>query len=296
MAAAVLGADSSATLVKGWEARASRHGSDVPVYIVRHGSLAESDLVFVPPGERCIFVSDAVIDELPDLFLEGEIGMEVDPERYLALILLHEVGHIQLGHESGSFNDPDPFDSLLNLHETDQKDREIAADRFAVDQILAASKRDYSSGGMEALNLQLSISSISFNITGFLRVTNFGSSSTYSPKLYWDDGYSHPNFALRILVMQALLDGSEDSRAIVQDFIESRERRPYQRFHGTIASLDELAQVAGLVGHEVTRISSTQVELTYGPTGETALVEVMDQDEQRAVREAAEFLGIEYDE
>jgi hypothetical protein len=146
-------------------------------------------------------------------------------EERLAVMLLHEVGHIANG-DYGAFAEEVPPDlSSLNLRENIEKSREFKADAFAAQAIAAAMK---GTGGeveaqMAAMTLGMCLSSWSFNLSKERVLDNFGATALNRPAVFWDKGNSHPNMELRILTIMHLLTGSQTSAELLDDFLTHRK-------------------------------------------------------------------------
>jgi len=93
----------------------------------------------VPAGDRCVFVNDDRLNAALALFAGNAAGaLEVRPEDALALMLLHEAGHLAAG-AAGSYTPPVPMsiDDLTNTVNI-SKSQELRADAFAIDAIHGA--------------------------------------------------------------------------------------------------------------------------------------------------------------
>jgi len=272
---------------------------DVPVFVIRREDLGASELVFVPEGTKMIFVRDDAVDVLPErMFDRGEDGLAVAQEAYLAIVLLHELGHIHHGHSGRDAAAVEIPTGLVNIKDTISKSKEYEADAFAADQIKAAAYGDTADSGRlsAGMNLAMALSSISFNITGWLTVDNFGSSGVFAPQVYWDHGYSHPNLALRALVMNALLTKNSDAWDLVAEFDEARQRRPWHVVLKPITTVDQACEIARMLGFEVRSESvsgKTRLHFVYIPSGEHfGYVDIAPGRETRAVREIVNLVGI----
>ena len=134
LANGAMGGGASFRLTPGWMPERAE-GMRVPVYLVGLDRPGKFGISFVPKGERCIFVDDEALSSLQIAVL-GQIPEQAPCENHelLALILLHEAGHIEHGDWGRAF--PSQASSnALNAEETEGKKREIEADRFAAGQI-----------------------------------------------------------------------------------------------------------------------------------------------------------------
>jgi hypothetical protein len=238
------GAGFGATLItdqgfdNGWR---FRNADEIPVYIVRDGGLGRVESIFVPEGERCVFVVGSSLDRMfTSMFLGGDAAFQqhnsYDKALALALMLLHELGHIKFG-DRGSYGPPAALDlDALNHPSQSIANKEIRADRFAFELVEHA----WDSGEKtHPFGNQYSRSRIAGQI---YRVIATGSSShdfRTDPRGLLDKikklevfaapGYSHLNLYLRLLVMLYQLEPTDDRldelRAIDAMFKKQREQR-----------------------------------------------------------------------
>lgn len=185
----------------------------VPVYLVGLANLTWSDTTFVPQGKKCIVVGGPQLAH----FLEDKVDSDENRARVLAVFLLYEVGHLHNGDNGSSV---DAAQGILNLDLTEQKRREEAADKFASEQIrdgirVTANPHRFSS----AMSLALVLQSVQFRVTTGALLKDFGGRS---PNRFWDRGYTHPNFELRLLVMAHAISPSDASRRLLEEFERDR--------------------------------------------------------------------------
>jgi hypothetical protein len=149
----------------------------------------------------------------------------VDPANVLAFMLLHEVGHIIHG-DPGQFEDAETT-AASNTVQTEQKERESKADRFAIEQVAAAADdRNSVDGWLAAMRMELALSDLSWNMAALRFLDHFGATSLCSSAVFSDAGYTHPNFELRLLVVNDILVHKAASKQLLQDFIGCRKRPP----------------------------------------------------------------------
>lgn len=205
-----------------------RNAKEIPVYIVDGARLGRVENVFVPEGERCIFVTGRSLDRMfESMFLIGENALQhhtaYDKSLALALILLHELGHIKFG-DGGSYGPPARLDlDELNRPSHMIENRELRADRFAfelVEQAWDSGEKTHPLGNLYARS----------RIAGQIyRVIATGSNShdfRVDPRGLLDkieklevfkaSGYSHLNLYLRLLVMLHQLEPTDDRLAELQ--------------------------------------------------------------------------------
>jgi hypothetical protein len=198
----------------------------VAVYLIDGSAITSAYMVMVPTDCRCVFVQPAAFKAWMDDHTRRLPQMlESDAGAVLTFMLLHEVGHILHG-------DPGQFDgktgpAALNTDITDQKERESAADLFAVEQVNAALSNGKAIGGWSsALKISLALSGLSFNMSADRVLEHFGATSLCSHAVFADSGYSHPNFELRLLVANNLLSQSAVSTELLDIFRTCRTRPP----------------------------------------------------------------------
>ncbi|MFK4531987.1 hypothetical protein ABIA00_000170 [Bradyrhizobium ottawaense] len=218
---AVLSSSSSFRLKPSWSLkdREARSPNDILVFNV--ATTAKPFVIQVPfQSCRCIFVQEAAFRKSVDRYARNsKKTSEIDPSELLAFMLLHEVGHQESGHPG--FMDQESPD--LNFDDNEIKARERAADEFAAKALVTASK----DGGrvdafLAAMKLEMALSKVSFNLSGLRIVDHFGGSTLCSKDLFADKGVSHPNFELRILVVNDIISGTATSRQLLTDFERCR--------------------------------------------------------------------------
>jgi hypothetical protein len=213
----------------------------VPVYLIEIDPPGKFGAAFIPRGDRCIFIDANELPELKNILSQRDDAHPVTQERLgltdehlelalpedetLALILLHETGHLFHG-DWGEFS-PDKAitEKGLNIDETESKKREIRADIFAGSQIRKAMQLPHGNPALrEALALAIGINII--GMEGIARRTEQAEVSTDEPGshvLKWDRGYSHYNLELRSLYMLREIDPTGPWDKNIQDYIVSRQ-------------------------------------------------------------------------
>lgn len=58
----------------------------------------------------------------------------------------------------------------------------------------------------------------------FRTLDEFASFSTGKPSVYFDDGYTHPNMALRILRTNNLIQRTAETQSLLDAFEQARQR------------------------------------------------------------------------
>jgi hypothetical protein len=205
-----------------WKGPDSLAGGDpVTIYSISEFRAPANYRVAVPVGCLCVFVEPHVFESwLRQHMSSSGITLEVNEERLLAFMLLHEAGHIVDG-------DPGDFDEggvgNLNLSPTVKKEREQKADAFAVEQLKGAISRTKEIGPwLDALNATKDLANLSFEMEQVRSQKYFGAALLHTPAAYYDTGYSHPNFELRILTVNDQISNTETSHQLLASFLEGR--------------------------------------------------------------------------
>ncbi|MGB0063714.1 MAG: hypothetical protein WBP85_04645, partial [Terracidiphilus sp.] len=209
-------------LVPSWKASDASAGSDpVKIYAISEFHAPANYMVAVPVGCRCIFVEPHVYQSwLKDHMSTSGVKLDVDEQRLLAFMFLHEAGHI-VNHDPGDFDAGGR--GALNLDPTDQKDREQKADAFAVEQLKGAmARRSKTDAWTEAQMATMDLGNLSFEMQQVRSEKYFGSALLHTPTAYYDTGYTHPNFELRILTVNDLISNTSTSHQLLENFVEGR--------------------------------------------------------------------------
>jgi hypothetical protein len=194
----------------------------IPVFLIEGQSLGNVEVAFVPDGCRCIFVNAHSLDDLSRrLYLVGPDAIEqhgdFDKSIALSLVFLHELGHIRFG-DRGSY----ASNARLELAEINKPSQaisnpEVRADAFASEVVRLA----WSSGEMQSPFYEpYGRADIASNI---FRVMETGFNSydlVHDPQgildkkvkyeLFWQNGYSHLNLYLRLLIFLQQSEPTEE--------------------------------------------------------------------------------------
>lgn len=199
------------------------NASPIPVYIIADSRLGAQENMFVPEGEKCVFVNATSLKTifkefgLSSEYFRGHYSSSYQKSGVLASMLLHEVGHICHG-DSGSYTEPQTIKSVdlstggLPSAPSSALNREVLADKFATDQIRQAlDANDWQPGLMSFSRSR--IANHLFNaIQGAANTFDYyhdpwgAFSHKTHPDLYRVHGYSHLNLNLRLLIMQYQLE------------------------------------------------------------------------------------------
>jgi hypothetical protein len=193
----------------------------VPVYIVQVADAAGM-VMRVPDGCFCMVIGGNEFEAaFEKVAAEGPLIADHKREM-LTFLLLHEMGHIRLGHY-GPFL-PDPGKAILNLDENDTKAQEDAADAFAA-EVLRTQLGALDSGTpvMAAMNVIMFVQSLSFIVSSRASIDNFGARVLGDPAIFWDHSRSHPNFEYRLLKINHAISPTETSQALLDDYEAARQ-------------------------------------------------------------------------
>lgn len=197
------------------------HGSEIPVFPVRPTD-ANGMVAHVRQGCRAILIGTQEFEESFPKLAEGNVLIEDHEKEMLALLLLHELGYIHLGHYGGFI--PSDQAPALNLNPTASKEREEDADAFATgilrDEIAAMGTGEASIPGVMAITF---VSSLSFVISTQASLDCFGCRVLGSPDIFWDHSQSHENLEYRLLKMNHAIAPSEASQQLLADYERARD-------------------------------------------------------------------------
>ena len=188
----------------------------IPVSLVHGSFVSDADVAIIADG-GCIFVNRDWRSQLAPFFGKETTGtMELEPGDALAIILLHEVGHIQPAAVPDN-----PAISALVASLGSGKQEEMRADAFAAGQIAGASSRKWDKT-MAPYHLGMALSKISWNLLAVRMVNNFGATSLNLPSAFNEKGQSHPNLELRFLVINYLVHPDKASLDLLNAFLDAR--------------------------------------------------------------------------
>jgi hypothetical protein len=219
---AVLSSSSSFRLKPSWDIKATDGPAPDDIKLFLIAATPQPFVIQVPFRScRCIFVqAEAFRTSVARYARDSKMTSKIDPSQLLAFMLLHEVGHQQEGHPG--YMDKESPD--LNFDDNEIKTRERAADEFAAKALISASKDTKRIDAfLRAMDIEMALSKVSFNLTGIRVIGNFGGSTLCSRDLFADRGVSHPNFELRILMVNDIISGTPTSHQLVADFERCRQ-------------------------------------------------------------------------
>jgi hypothetical protein len=159
----------------------------VPVHAVAAQGLGRNELVAIYSDCRCILIKYADLRR----WLDERVGsssalLSVDEPALLAYMLLHEIGHFVDGDADGAMSSPTTAgENPLNRDDTIQKDRELAADRYAATTLKAALQYG-GARGLAAAEVTMALSNLSWDLSAHRLLDNFGATSLRKPQAFWD--------------------------------------------------------------------------------------------------------------
>lgn len=209
------------------------HPAAIPVYLVRSDTLGlGSNEIANSPGEGCILINaDAIRRYTNQLKGYGNASLDLRLDESLALILLHETGHVHYRDD-----DTRSAGGYISLQIIDQlssrtQNKELRADFFATSQIHKAltTKVGRSPASVDRFvagtTLSMVCNDISWNLSSERMLGHFAADALHYRKLYQDRGYTHPNIELRFLIINYKLHSNPAARKLLQDFITWRTHK-----------------------------------------------------------------------
>jgi hypothetical protein len=225
----ILGSRSGFRLFGSWQSNPSNvdQSKAIRVHLVSPTQNGEDFGIMVPYNCGCVFVQPDIFEKSIARYSNASPQMlKVDDGQTLAFMLLHEIGHIEHG-DPGRYEDKQKAHTY-NFDQTDQKEIESSADKFAAESLVAAvDDKAHFSGWMASMNVQLALTNISWNLSVIRNLDNFGASVLCSKFVFADDGYTHPNYELRILTVMDLISHTAESRELLASF-EACRKEPSQ--------------------------------------------------------------------
>jgi hypothetical protein len=197
--------------------------SSIPLFLVATFKEASSTPAAVPEGCICVFVNPAYLASWIEFNSSGTGRMALDRGYFLTMVLLHEAGHIKEGSPAAAFKNGEL--SQLNIDPSVAKVNEQRADEFAA-QLLRrhAYTKPATATSLEANLVVNELTKLSWNMQAFRTLDEFGAFAVGKRSVYLDDGYSHPNMALRVLRINHLIQASDATRSLLEAFESARQR------------------------------------------------------------------------
>lgn len=198
----------------------------VPVYLVEVPPNATSTLAAVPRGCMCVFVNPFLLANWIKTHSEGLGRLSLDTTNLLIFMLLHEVGHIHNGSAAGEFSNGEL--SQLNIEPSLAKANEEQADEYAVGLVKQHVKQ-LSKESLVANWVAIELTKLSWNMQAYRTLDEIGASSTGKRSVFFDQSYSHPNLAWRMLRSNYLIQESPETKRLLDLFEEARQRGVEQK-------------------------------------------------------------------
>ncbi|MGK7654981.1 hypothetical protein ACSQ76_22090 [Roseovarius sp. B08] len=196
-------------------------GSEIPVFAVKPSD-ANGMVAHVRQGCRAILIGTQEFEESFPKLAEGNVLIKGHEKEMLALLLLHELGHIHLDHYGGFI--PSDQAPALNLNPTASKEREEDADAFAAgilrDEITAMDEGEAFIPGVMAITF---VSNLSVVISAQASLDCFGCRVLGSPDVFWDHSQSHENLEYRLLKMNHAIAPTDTSQQLLDDYERARD-------------------------------------------------------------------------
>lgn len=195
----------------------------VPVYLVESKQDAAGTPAFVPRGCRCIFIDTAYLTAWVANNSRGAGRMMLDRGYFLTFVLLHEAGHIAKGTSAAAIENG--IMTQLNIAPSVAKSNEEDADEFAT-QLLRryATQTPANATTLDANWVVNELVKLSWNMQAYRSIDEFGAFSVGKPGVYFDNGYTHPNLAWRILRANDLIQKTAATRELLETFEDARQR------------------------------------------------------------------------
>ena len=197
--------------------------TDIPVYLVKAPPMARTTPAAVPKGCRCLFVNPDVFNAFIREQSTGDGRLGLNARYVLTFMLLHEVGHLAKKTTGAEFENGNL--SELNIDPSLAKASEEDADEFAADLIKALMQRKKASDEtLEATAVSMELSKLSWNMQAYRTLDQFGALAVGKPEVFFDKNLSHPNLHWRVLRMNHLIQGSSDTKMLLDTFEDARRR------------------------------------------------------------------------
>lgn len=197
--------------------------STTPVYLIAAGEKASSTPAAVPRGCACIFVNIKMLNQWLVANSTGPGRMRLDVTDLLAFMLLHEVGHIATRSAGVEFASGEM--SQLNIEPSIAKANEQKADQFATLIIADRMHRQPASlVSITAGSVSTALAVLSWNMQAYRTLDEFGASVTGKPEVFFDQNYSHPNLAWRILNANHMIHQTPQTKELLDAFEDARRR------------------------------------------------------------------------
>jgi hypothetical protein len=155
--------------------------------------------------------------------------LQLDRFHLLTFMLLHEVGHIIQGSAAGEFSNGEV--SQVNIDPSLAKANEEEADEFAAGLVRQYARQSSVSDASLAANwVAVELAKLSWNMQAYRTLDEFGAATTGKPSIFFDQTYSHPNLAWRMLRSNYLIQQNPETKQLLEARRRGAAPRPlYQR-------------------------------------------------------------------
>ena len=206
-----------------WQEDTSSGRGGFPVYLVKSASKVPETPAAVPYGCRCVFVNPAVLADWVTSNSQGSGRLELDRGNFLVFVLLHEAGHLAKSTPAAVFERGDM--SQLNIEPSKAKAAEEEADDFAAEVLKRRARQaQVNEVSIDANWVLNELTKLSWNMQAFRSLDEFGAFAVGKPSVFFDNGYSHPNLAWRILRVNYLIQQSKEAQYLLDAFEDARRR------------------------------------------------------------------------
>jgi hypothetical protein len=189
----------------------------VPVHLVG-GGLGPDELAMTPQGCRCVLLNTRAIEtSTAELSGNDKTDLPINLAKWAAFILLHEAGHLAHGDYLPEAPGGDGGSAFA------RKYAEYQADEFAAQRIKEGSVPGHKGFG-QAMLVSFELSNASWNLLADRLLDHFAASALKDASLVLDAGYSHPNFELRILIVNDLIQDNQSAHELRASFEAMREK------------------------------------------------------------------------
>lgn len=207
-----------------WIAAGEGPGANaVPVYLVAAKDNSASSPAVVPKGCACVFVNPALLSQWAAAHSRGSGRMELDRGPLLVFMLLHEAGHLAKGTDGGAIEKGEL--TQYNVDPARAKVNEEDADTYAVELLRGYFRRTpATSTSLEANAVVTELVKLSWNMQAYRTIDEFAAWTVGKPSVYFDNGYTHPNLAWRVLRSNYLIHQNDATKMLLDDFEAARKR------------------------------------------------------------------------
>lgn len=204
-----------------WSDAAVSSDKSVPVYVIAAPEGKAATPAAVPRGCTCIFVNTRLFARWLTTHSTGTGRLDLDPAYVLTFMLLHEVGHITQRSAAGDFSNGEL--SQLNIEPSLAKANEENADDFAIG-LIRDQMNKVSAASRDANFVSMQLTNLSWNMQAYRTLDEFGAAAVGKPSVFFDQAYTHPNLAWRILRSNHRLHNTQATRVLLEAFEQARQR------------------------------------------------------------------------